>query len=27
LPRGDWDTFKKQKYGMPNGEEIQVLWR
>ena len=27
VPRGEWDTFKKQKYGMPNGEEIQVLWR
>lgn len=27
LPQGEWDTFKKQKYEMPNGDEIQVLWR
>ncbi|MDI1323133.1 MAG: hypothetical protein PSV36_10315 [Algoriphagus sp.] len=27
LPAGEWDTFKKQQYAMPNGEEIQVLWK
>lgn len=27
LPYGEWESYKKQRYGMPNGEEIQVLWR
>lgn len=27
LPVGEWDTFKKKQYRMPDGEEIQVLWR
>lgn len=27
LPDGEWGAYKKQRLGMSNGEEIQVLWR
>lgn len=27
LPQGEWGAFTRQHYPMPNGEEIQVLWR
>jgi hypothetical protein len=27
LPAGDWKAYKKQRLGISNSEEIQVLWR
>lgn len=27
LPEGDWKVYKKQRLGISNEEEIQVLWR